>query len=484
MNFTKKMIGAVALTLALCSCCSVSTTNAQDEQAGVAQSGAKLDFSLFDVPDGKDVAFYKERLEAIQKALGNYVPTEEEVEKLDEVVPKASLVIFKNLGTSDEVDAVERGQYFQIYAMILAQNGNVDELNALLNAEKAKAEPDAERVAMIESILISSKIRSAGETENAADLKAAADELIEKAATIDSIAENALNLCGEISNFDEELGKTTLDKIIAAFKNSDNLLRRDLAENFAAVKERDLLISKYREALEAKDADAMKAVADELIEKAATVDAIATLAQSFCDAIARFDEELGKATFKKITAAFKNSDNPLRKRLAESFAGKERFDNLVGNDVLVEGLFLDGKEINWDEYRGKVVLIDFWATWCGPCRAEIPNVRALYEKYHDAGFEVVGYSVDDDLDALREFEENEKLPWKTMSEKMSTDKKNDQGEPVYKNLSEYYGVGSIPTMILVGTDGKAIDTEARGEHLKELREMQFPNEKERLFFDF
>ncbi|MBR5759804.1 MAG: TlpA family protein disulfide reductase, partial [Thermoguttaceae bacterium] len=127
--------------------------------------------------------------------------------------------------------------------------------------------------------------------------------------------------------------------------------------------------------------------------------------------------------------------------------------------MLVEGLFLDGKEIKWEEYRGKVVLIDFWATWCGPCRAEIPNVKALYEKYHDAGFEVVGYSVDEDLDVLREFEENEKLPWKTMSEKLSMDKKNDKDEPVYKNLSAYYGVNAIPTMILVGKDGKAIDTE-------------------------
>ena len=122
-------------------------------------------------------------------------------------------------------------------------------------------------------------------------------------------------------------------------------------------------------------------------------------------------------------------------------------------------------------------MIDFWATWRRPCRAEIPNVKALYEKYHDAGFEVVGYSVDEDLDVLREFEENEKLPWKTMSEKLSMDKKNDKDEPVYKNLSAYYGVNAIPTMILVGKDGKAIDTEARGDHLKELLEKQFPDVK-------
>ncbi len=390
MNFTKKMIGAVALTLALCACCSVSTTNAQDEQAGVAQSGAKLDFSLFDVPDGKDVAFYKERLEAIQKEFGRSQPTEEEIQKLNEVAPKAYLVIFKNLGSSDEVEAPERNEYFQIYVSLLAQVGGIDELNAVLNAEKAKDEPDPDRVGALEAIVLSMKIQQAVETKNAAALKVAADELVEKASTVDAIA-------------------------------------------------------KY--------------------------------AQRFCDGISEFDKELGKTTFKKIFASFENSDNPLRKRLAEAFAGVERFNNLVGNDVLVEGLFLDGKEIKWEEYRGKVVLIDFWATWCGPCRAEIPNVKALYEKYHDAGFEVVGYSVDEDLDVLREFEENEKLPWKTMSEKLSMDKKNDKDEPVYKNLSAYYGVNAIPTMILVGKDGKAIDTEARGDHLKELLEKQFPDVK-------
>ena len=390
MNFTKKTIGAVALALALCACCFLSTSNAQDEKAGVAKSGEKLDFSLFDVPDGKDATFYKERLQAIQENLSRYQPTEEEIAKIRELIPDAYLTITKNLSASEEIEEAERESYYQVYTALLAQKGNFDELNALLNAEKAKDEPNETRVAMLETILLSAKIEKAGE---------------------------------------------------------------------------------------AKDEAALKALAAELVEKALTIDAIAANSQRFCDAISLYDEELGKTTFKKIFASFENSDNPLRKRLAESFLGKERFNNLVGNDVLVEGLFLDGEEIKWDEYRGKVVLIDFWATWCGPCLGEIPNVRALYEKYHDAGFEVVGYSVDDDLDALHEFEEERKLPWKTMSEKMSTDKKDDKGEPVYKNLSAYYGVNAIPTMILVGKDGKAIDTNARGEHLKELLEKQFPDVK-------
>ena len=119
-----------------------------------------------------------------------------------------------------------------------------------------------------------------------------------------------------------------------------------------------------------------------------------------------------------------------------------------------------------------IVIVDFWATWCPPCLAEIPNVQKLYEKYHAAGFEVLGYSVDRDLEALEKFEEERKLPWKTASRKLSTDAEKD-----YVNLSDYYGVESIPTMILVGKDGKVISTEARGAELKRLLEEQFPDVK-------
>ena len=156
--------------------------------------------------------------------------------------------------------------------------------------------------------------------------------------------------------------------------------------------------------------------------------------------------------------------------------GRERFENLVGNEMKVEGLYLDGTEIDWSAYRGKVVLFDFWATWCGPCIAEIPNVQALYEKYHDAGFEVLGYSIDEKVDALKKFEEERKLPWKTASETLSVNAKENGGKK-YVSLSDYYNITGVPTMILVGKDGKVLDTNARGAKLEKLLQEQFPDVK-------
>ncbi len=145
---------------------------------------------------------------------------------------------------------------------------------------------------------------------------------------------------------------------------------------------------------------------------------------------------------------------------ARGMQGLVRRLKLVGNSMQVEGTRLDGKPLQWEKYRGKVVLIDFWATWCGPCMAEIVNIKANYEKYHAKGFDVVGISLDQmDRDQLADFVKKEGVPWTICRDA-------DSASP----LADYYGIQSIPQLILVGRDGKVVSLNARGEALAPLIE--------------
>ncbi|HEY1065750.1 MAG TPA: thioredoxin-like domain-containing protein [Pirellulales bacterium] len=130
----------------------------------------------------------------------------------------------------------------------------------------------------------------------------------------------------------------------------------------------------------------------------------------------------------------------------------------------LEGDLVDGGKLDWASYRGKIVLIDFWATWCGPCVAEIPSVKTLYSAYHDKGFEIVGISLDDDAEELKKFLLENGMTWPQLHV--------DGGK---HPMAEKYNVRAIPTMILVGKDGKVLKASARGPKLAEaLKELFGP----------
>ena len=102
--------------------------------------------------------------------------------------------------------------------------------------------------------------------------------------------------------------------------------------------------------------------------------------------------------------------------------------------------------------------MDFWATWCGSCRAELPNVRQNYETYHDRGFEIVGVSLDSDREALEEFLADEQIPWANLFAEGET---GGWKHP----LAVKYGVQAIPAAFLVDRDGKVIAQDVRGAEL-------------------
>jgi thiol-disulfide isomerase/thioredoxin len=140
---------------------------------------------------------------------------------------------------------------------------------------------------------------------------------------------------------------------------------------------------------------------------------------------------------------------------------------LSGDPVKVAGKTVEGKPFDIAEYKGKVVIVDFWATWCGPCLAELPNLKKIYEKYHDRGLEVVGINLDDDGNELGKFLKDNDLPWKILHNveaKKADGKKRGFTDP----NAEFYGITGIPTIILIDRKGKVISLDARGEQLATL----------------
>lgn len=146
-------------------------------------------------------------------------------------------------------------------------------------------------------------------------------------------------------------------------------------------------------------------------------------------------------------------------QLQTIFAGTIRRLRLVGSAMELSGKTFQGQEFNLSEYQGKVVLVDFWATWCGPCVAEYPQIRSLWEKYHDQGFEVVGVSMDSDRESLATYLREKEVPWIVL---------NDAAHEGKHPSTEHYSIQTVPAMFLIGRDGKVITTKVEVAKLEKL----------------
>lgn len=175
-----------------------------------------------------------------------------------------------------------------------------------------------------------------------------------------------------------------------------------------------------------------------------------------------FSQAFDEAQVKELLAIA----SPEFKTKVEDFFNAEDTDmtsNFVGKDFInISGETPDGKTISLSDYVGKskLVLLDFWASWCGPCRVEMPNLVEAYAKYKSKGFEIVGVSLDDNKAAWEKGIKDLNITWPQMSDLKGWESK----------LSGAYHVTGIPFTLLIDQNGKIIAENLREDQLQKMLE--------------
>jgi peroxiredoxin len=163
--------------------------------------------------------------------------------------------------------------------------------------------------------------------------------------------------------------------------------------------------------------------------------------------------------FRTVKKNYPNT--PVARQVDDALAMVEKMERSAG--LAVGKKFPDfqetdtqGKPLSLSRFKGKVVLVDFWATWCGPCRVELPNVLSTYNKYHSKGFDIIGISLDQSREQLDSFVASNKMPWPQYFD----------GKGWQNKLAQHYGIMGIPATYLVDGQGTIIARDLRGPELE------------------
>jgi len=198
------------------------------------------------------------------------------------------------------------------------------------------------------------------------------------------------------------------------------------------------------------DAKAQEVVLDEVVGLAKDI-VKANAAQENVADVLMMMSQLGSANdamSKKALAVVKEhlTSESAKQAVAkmEAEAAQRAF---IGRPIRISGRTHTGANFSIRSWRGKVILVDFWATWCGPCRESRPELKKLYETYNSKGLEIVGVSNDSSDSRVAAFIKEQSIPWTQLRE--STQNDDDNEHP----FSKQYGVEAIPTVFLIDAKG-------------------------------
>lgn len=158
-----------------------------------------------------------------------------------------------------------------------------------------------------------------------------------------------------------------------------------------------------------------------------------------------------------LKALVSDKDGQVALKAREITAKRVAVGELKTKPVELEFTAVGGEAVNLASMRGKVILVDFWASWCAPCLAEIPNVAAAYNKLHDKGFEVIGISLDDDKDQMLAAVKRHKMAWPQYFD----------GQGFKNKISSRYGIDAIPVTWLIDKKGLLRESNLHGPALEE-----------------
>jgi len=155
-------------------------------------------------------------------------------------------------------------------------------------------------------------------------------------------------------------------------------------------------------------------------------------------------------------------NTPFAKQFKQMEDSEAKLKSVENKPLTITGTTVDGKPFSTDPWKGKVVLVDFWATWCGPCLQELPKVKDIYQKYHEKGLEIVGVSNDYKGDDLKQFmTKNPDMPWPQLFDPKAAESQS------WNPITTGFGIDGIPTMFLIDKKGVCRTVEAR-ENMEEL----------------